>query len=168
MSYRYPFDWISSCMYSVWCMVSQQVAVPRPTYILVLSMAARVARPALALPPCKWPLPRCAPTALRAALDSDERALCALPVDANCVATLSGPVEFYQYLLRATASSQRRIVLASLYIGSGAMETSLLEAVAAACKRRPALRATLLVDALRAQRVEKPTKISRCASAPKP
>ena len=81
------------------------------------------------------------------------------------VASIEHACVFYQLSVSNLAVG---IVLASLYIGSGAMETSLLEAVAAACKRRPALRATLLVDALRAQRVEKPTKISRCASAPKP
>ena len=48
-------------------------------------------------------------------------------------------------------SPQRRGAQASLYIGTGPLEVALLEAISEVCERRPALQATLLVDALRAQ-----------------
>ena len=108
-----------------------------------------------------WPaLPPTAPAALRAALEDEERALCAFRVEPDCIRTLGGPVEFYDELLAGVAGAKRRILLASLYIGTGEKETALLEAVASACARRPALRATLLVDALRTQRVERPSGVS--------
>jgi hypothetical protein len=104
----------------------------------------------------RWPaLPASAPAALRAALEDDARELCALPIDPACVSTLSCPTDFYAQLLRGAAGAQRRILLASLYIGTGEKEQALLDAVAAACDRVPSMQATLLVDALRTQRVER-------------
>ena len=105
----------------------------------------------------RWPgaLPSATPPALRAALEDDDRGLCALPIDPQCVSTLSCPTEFYERLLSGTATAQRRILLASLYIGTGSKEEALLDAVSAACTARPDLKATLLVDALRTQRVER-------------
>lgn len=103
-----------------------------------------------------WPvLPSAAPAALRAALEDDARGLCALPIDPACVTTLGGPTEFYERLQEAAADAQHRLLLASLYIGTGEKEQALLDAVAAACDRVPSLQATLLVDALRTQRVER-------------
>ena len=103
-----------------------------------------------------WPgLPASTPPALRAALEDDGRELCALPIDPACVTTLGGPAEFYERLREAAAGAENRILLASLYIGTGEKEQALLDAVAAACDRTPSLQATLLVDALRTQRVER-------------
>eukprot|EP01043_Picozoa_sp_COSAG02_P016346 COSAG02_NODE_716_length_18084_cov_101.241145_9_plen_586_part_00 len=108
-----------------------------------------------------WPvLPSAAPAALRAALEDDTRELCALPIDPACVTTLGGPTEFYERLQEAAAGAQRRLLLASLYIGTGEKEQALLDAVTAACDRVPSLQATLLVDALRTQRVEQGSGVS--------
>jgi hypothetical protein len=85
-------------------------------------------------------------------------------VDAGGVVALGGPDEFYTYLRAATVAAERRVVLASLYIGTGPLETSLLETLAEACRLRPALQATLLLDALRSQRLESATGHSRYSS----
>lgn len=103
-----------------------------------------------------WPeLPSSAPAALHTALEDDSLGLCALPVDPNCVTTLSSPTEFFERLLEGIAGAQNRVLLASLYIGTGEKEQALLDAVSNACDRVPSLQATLLVDALRTQRLER-------------
>jgi CDP-diacylglycerol--glycerol-3-phosphate 3-phosphatidyltransferase len=61
-------------------------------------------------------------------------------LSAACVTPLSSPTEFYDALLRAVVTSEQRLTLASLYIGTGPREKALVEAIRRRLEDVPALR----------------------------
>ena len=50
----------------------------------------------------------------------------AFPVDANKIRFLKDPDEFYQTLLEKCSTARHRIVLSSLYLGTGQLEKTLV------------------------------------------
>jgi phosphatidylserine/phosphatidylglycerophosphate/cardiolipin synthase-like enzyme len=76
----------------------------------------------------------------------------AFPVRGDDVQVLSTPTEYFEALLDGIAGAKHRIVLASLYLGTDAMEQKLADAVGKAVSANPELEVTLLFDALRGTR----------------
>eukprot|EP01135_Chromosphaera_perkinsii_P009337 Nk52_evm13s1737 gene=Nk52_evmTU13s1737 len=93
------------------------------------------------------------------------------PVDSENVRIMHTPGEFYEALLAGIERAQHRIVLSSLYLGTGGMEEKLIEVILAKTNKEKlqdggggtsaGLRVTFLVDYLRGTRVEGGGKSSR-------
>lgn len=77
------------------------------------------------------------------------RAIGAVGADIQPLAT---PVDFHRELIRLARGANRRIRLASLYLGDDALSRELVGAVTERLAAVPALRVTLTVDASRAER----------------
>ncbi|KAG6552434.1 hypothetical protein Mapa_005995 [Marchantia paleacea] len=71
-----------------------------------------------------------------------------IPVKGDHVSLLDTPGDFYEAIKEGIRNSRRRVVMASLYIGTGKLEAELVDALA----ENPVLRVTMLFDALRATR----------------
>jgi CDP-diacylglycerol--glycerol-3-phosphate 3-phosphatidyltransferase len=65
---------------------------------------------------------------------------------------LHDPSDFYDALLEKIGQSQRRITLASLYLGTGAMEQNLIDALHDALQRHDDLTVQILLDYSRGRR----------------
>ncbi|CAI5738303.1 unnamed protein product [Hyaloperonospora brassicae] len=68
------------------------------------------------------------------------------------VATLSTPRDFYDQLLHNIRHAERRVSIASLYIGTGPYERAIVEALARRLRDRPELQVHLVLDYARGQR----------------
>lgn len=68
------------------------------------------------------------------------------------VTTEQGPAAFHQLLRRLIRGATRRISLASLYVGTGALERELLDDLRFALARAPGLEVQLVIDYSRGQR----------------
>lgn len=76
----------------------------------------------------------------------------AFEVHGSQIEVLETPEEFYATLSAGVRSATDRIGLGSLYIGTGPLETALIEGVKDAVKSNPSLRVQLLVDHSRGTR----------------
>eukprot|EP00898_Chlorokybus_atmophyticus_P006690 jgi/Chlat1/7021/Chrsp56S06702 len=79
----------------------------------------------------------------------------AVPINADRVEVLRRPAKFFAALMDGISSARSRIVLASLYVGTTAMEQNLVAHLAATAAARPNLNVTMLLDAQRAMRPAK-------------
>ena len=109
--------------------------------------------------------------AAAAAADSALRSLAAhgLPrfsVPAVAVRLMHTPTELHDELLRSALGARRRVRIASLYLGSGPLETSVVEAVTTSQMANPNRQLSLLVDYHRARRKGALSLVSRIAHAP--
>lgn len=77
------------------------------------------------------------------------RRLITLP--ARVVHPLHSPASFYEHLLQGIASARRRVTLASLYLGTGPMEQTLLQSIVERTRSQP-LDVLLQMDASRSLR----------------
>ena len=80
---------------------------------------------------------------LRAALSTTNRGL---RVDARKVRVLDTPSEFYGALVDGIERAERRVTLASLYLGTGEKEQRLVQALHSRMAAQPALEATVVLD----------------------
>lgn len=78
--------------------------------------------------------------------------LFAMSASALEVTTDQGPEAFHQLLRRLIRGARRRISLASLYVGTGALERELLAELRHALERSPELEVQLVLDYSRARR----------------
>eukprot|EP00899_Mesostigma_viride_P020113 jgi/Mesvir1/28102/Mv04686-RA.4 len=76
------------------------------------------------------------------------------PVNAENIQLLKTPAELYAALNEGVSASRERVVLASLYIGTGSLEQALVSRLAKHLAAHPQLRATVLVDGMRGTRRE--------------
>lgn len=79
------------------------------------------------------------------------RAPC-IPVASQDVRVLSSPTEFYDTILELVRSSQKRVLLSSLYLGTGSHELALVAALRARMAEQPDLQVDVLLDFLRGTR----------------
>lgn len=80
----------------------------------------------------------------------------AFPVSGESVHILRSPSEFYQTLKDQIRAANHRLLLSSLYIGTGPLEQQLLDVVADSLGSKPSLQALFLFDALRSTRTTRP------------
>ena len=76
-------------------------------------------------------------------------------VHSTDVSVLSTPQEFYSELLAQSHSATNRVSLASLYLGTGEMERSLLESLADNYRRKKDLKVRVVLDKNRGTRIER-------------
>mmetsp|Transcript_24137 Transcript_24137/g.62978 ORF Transcript_24137/g.62978 Transcript_24137/m.62978 type:complete len:520 (+) Transcript_24137:113-1672(+) len=76
----------------------------------------------------------------------------AFAVEGSKIQVLETPAQFYSTLLEGITRADRRVTLASLYLGTGPKEVALADAVAGAVRANPALKVQLLVDHTRGTR----------------
>jgi phosphatidylserine/phosphatidylglycerophosphate/cardiolipin synthase-like enzyme len=89
-------------------------------------------------------------TALLSWLSSECRAF---PVSSADVRVLSSPAEFYSTLLDLAGKAERRVVLSSLYLGTGPHEQALVAALQQRMQQRPELKVDVMLDYLRGTRL---------------
>jgi len=94
---------------------------------------------------------------LREWLSSECRAF---PISSSNVRVLSTPDEFYQTLLELSGRAEQRVVLSSLYLGTGPHEQALVAALQQRMQQRPDLRVDVLLDYLRGTRLVGEEKLS--------
>ena len=82
------------------------------------------------------------------------------PVNSRDIRLLSSPAEFYSQLLSLTRSAQRRVLLSSLYLGTGADEQALVEAIRVRMQEKPDMQVDVVLDYLRGTRPVGPDKLS--------
>lgn len=75
-----------------------------------------------------------------------------IPIQGDRVEVLETPSQFYNVLLQGVRNARTRVVIASLYIGTGTLEQELLDVIADSLARKPNLQVTILCDALRTTR----------------
>eukprot|EP01104_Vermistella_antarctica_P014136 TRINITY_DN4403_c0_g4_i1.p1 TRINITY_DN4403_c0_g4~~TRINITY_DN4403_c0_g4_i1.p1 ORF type:complete len:672 (-),score=126.31 TRINITY_DN4403_c0_g4_i1:196-2211(-) len=80
-------------------------------------------------------------------------------VHGDRIAVLSSPDQFYDKLLDGITTAQDRIVLSSLYLGTGPKCKQLLDRLNASLAEKPNLKVSVLLDHLRGQR-EDPSSLS--------
>ena len=88
------------------------------------------------------------------------------PVPATAVRVLHTPTELHDELVRSSLGARKRVHLASLYLGDGPLETSVVEAVTTSQAAIPSRQLSLLVDYHRARRKGALSLVSRIAHAP--
>ncbi|XP_050428108.1 CDP-diacylglycerol--glycerol-3-phosphate 3-phosphatidyltransferase, mitochondrial [Adelges cooleyi] len=76
----------------------------------------------------------------------------AYAVKAENVKSLKNPSEFYQTLLEQCSIAKRRIIIASLYLGTGNLEADLVDKIKEALDKSPELNVRILLDANRGSR----------------
>ncbi|CAO1438022.1 unnamed protein product [Diamesa tonsa] len=76
----------------------------------------------------------------------------AFPVKANNIQVISEPQQFYDTVLEKSANAKKRIVLASLYLGIGKLETDLVKAIQQNLKENVSLEVNILLDYTRGTR----------------
>lgn len=74
------------------------------------------------------------------------------PLDGRNVSVLSEPSEFFECLKNLARKSRKRIVLASLYLGTGAKEKQLVDAIEFGLRNCPELKVRILLDYTRGTR----------------
>eukprot|EP00088_Acartia_fossae_P038693 TRINITY_DN4013_c0_g1_i10.p1 TRINITY_DN4013_c0_g1~~TRINITY_DN4013_c0_g1_i10.p1 ORF type:complete len:470 (+),score=63.70 TRINITY_DN4013_c0_g1_i10:43-1452(+) len=74
-------------------------------------------------------------------------------VNGSQIRVISQPADFYQELLTRSGSSSKRIVMASLYLGTGSKENSLVQRIQTSLVDKPSLRGNFLLDWCRGTRV---------------
>eukprot|EP00117_Sycon_ciliatum_P016253 scpid62027/ scgid4597/ CDP-diacylglycerol--glycerol-3-phosphate 3-phosphatidyltransferase, mitochondrial; Phosphatidylglycerophosphate synthase 1 len=74
------------------------------------------------------------------------------PVDGNTVEVLREPIDFYRTVQNGVRSAKKRVVLASLYLGTGEREQALVDSLAENLTSNPNLRSLVLVDGCRGSR----------------
>ncbi|CAH0481670.1 unnamed protein product [Peronospora belbahrii] len=75
------------------------------------------------------------------------------PLRSSDVKLLSTPTEFYQQLLHNIQHAEHHVSIASLYLGTGDLERSLVDALATRLRERPELQVQIVLDYSRGQRV---------------
>eukprot|EP01064_Diplonema_japonicum_P028196 TRINITY_DN4267_c0_g2_i1.p1 TRINITY_DN4267_c0_g2~~TRINITY_DN4267_c0_g2_i1.p1 ORF type:complete len:540 (+),score=50.74 TRINITY_DN4267_c0_g2_i1:65-1621(+) len=75
-------------------------------------------------------------------------------VDGGKVEVLSQPEEFLESVVEKIETAEKRIIIATLYLGTSAKCSRIVRAMESALKRNPSLKATVLVDYGRGQRKE--------------
>jgi phosphatidylserine/phosphatidylglycerophosphate/cardiolipin synthase-like enzyme len=88
--------------------------------------------------------------ALREWLSTECRAF---PVSSSAVRVLSSPAEFYDTLLDLSSRAEKRVLLSSLYLGTGPHEQALVAALHKRMQQQSGLRVDVLLDYLRATRL---------------
>lgn len=74
------------------------------------------------------------------------------PLRSADVALLPTPTAFYEALVRNVRAAKRRVVLSSLYLGTGELEKRLVAAIGDALRENPELQVTVVLDHSRGQR----------------
>jgi CDP-diacylglycerol--glycerol-3-phosphate 3-phosphatidyltransferase len=89
--------------------------------------------------------------------DESHRKILASPifwVKSKDITVLSTPQEFYSELISQSRSARERVSLASLYLGTGEMEQSLLASIASNYRRQKDLKVRFVIDKNRGTRIE--------------
>lgn len=76
------------------------------------------------------------------------------PVRGDNIEVIHEPQQFYETLIQKMASAKERIVLASLYLGTGPLENNIVQVLRKSLKARPKLRVSVLLDFTRGTRGE--------------
>ncbi|KAK6059172.1 hypothetical protein COOONC_03199 [Cooperia oncophora] len=79
----------------------------------------------------------------------------AIPISAESVRILESPTDFYQFLLERSHSAKKRVTLSSLYLGDGALEHALVDALNSNLNQNKELEVAVLLDCLRGTRGER-------------
>ncbi|GMT10651.1 hypothetical protein PFISCL1PPCAC_1948 [Pristionchus fissidentatus] len=82
------------------------------------------------------------------------------PVDADSIRIVKTPSEFYELILERIGSAKNRVYLSSLYLGSGELETAIVDGLSRRLDENESLDVTILLDFLRGTRGEKEGKSS--------
>lgn len=77
----------------------------------------------------------------------------AIPASSSDIRLLESPDEFYHTLLSLTQGAQQRVLLSSLYMGTGPHEEKLVETILQRMEQQPHLRVNVLLDYLRGTRL---------------
>lgn len=77
-----------------------------------------------------------------------------IPICANDISFISEPSAFYKTLLNKTRQARYRVALSALYIGTGAKENALVQALYNNLQRNSNLSVKIALDANRAQRLD--------------
>lgn len=85
---------------------------------------------------------------------ANSRSLPLLPICAKNISILKEPSSFYEFLLNKNREARRRVALSSLYIGSGAKERALLQALCDNLNRNPEMIVNISLDFNRAKRID--------------
>ena len=76
----------------------------------------------------------------------------ALPARSTDIHVIDTPTNFYNQLIQLIQSAKYRVILSSLYLGTGPLEKKLVETLVTQCKQQPALKVQVLLDYLRGTR----------------
>ncbi|KJH53423.1 phospholipase D domain protein [Dictyocaulus viviparus] len=76
----------------------------------------------------------------------------AIPFSAKNVKLISSPKEFYEFLVSRSKLATHRIVLGTLYLGSGPFEHNLVESISSNLRQNESLQVVVLLDYLRGTR----------------
>ena len=77
----------------------------------------------------------------------------AIPASSSDIRLLESPDEFYTTLLSLSQGAQQRVLLSSLYLGTGPHEEKLVETIRQRMEQQPGLRVNVLLDYLRGTRL---------------
>jgi len=77
----------------------------------------------------------------------------AIPASSSDIRLLESPDEFYTTLLSLSQGAQQRVLLSSLYLGTGPHEEKLVETIRQRMEQQPDLRVNVLLDYLRGTRL---------------
>lgn len=80
------------------------------------------------------------------------------PLKGDQIHVINEPNHFYETLLERSATAQKRIVLASLYLGTGQMETNFVQTLRRSLQQQSSLRVNVLLDFTRGTRGENNSK----------
>eukprot|EP01101_Sappina_pedata_P010004 TRINITY_DN6194_c0_g1_i1.p1 TRINITY_DN6194_c0_g1~~TRINITY_DN6194_c0_g1_i1.p1 ORF type:complete len:506 (-),score=102.94 TRINITY_DN6194_c0_g1_i1:69-1586(-) len=86
----------------------------------------------------------------------------AFPVKASSIKILQSPPEFYSSLIEGIRKAEQRIIISSLYLGTGDLERKMVDELRAACEKNPALEVVILLDYVRGTRRDKKGDCSAC------
>jgi len=75
-----------------------------------------------------------------------------IPVSSSSIRLLSDPTTFHQTLIDLASRTQRRILLSSLYLGTGPLEQQLVQAISRRMAEQPQIKVDVLLDYLRGTR----------------
>ncbi|KAE9547395.1 hypothetical protein FO519_009391 [Halicephalobus sp. NKZ332] len=73
-------------------------------------------------------------------------------VDPNDIHFIKTPTEFYETIIERIRTAKKQIIFASLYLGTGELETKLVEELKTALEKNPELKIYILLDYLRGTR----------------
>ncbi|XP_005186153.1 CDP-diacylglycerol--glycerol-3-phosphate 3-phosphatidyltransferase, mitochondrial [Musca domestica] len=80
------------------------------------------------------------------------------PLRGEQIQVINEPKHFYETLLQRSASARERIVLASLYLGTGQLETNFVQTLRKTLQQQSSLRVNVLLDFTRGTRGEMNSK----------
>jgi CDP-diacylglycerol--glycerol-3-phosphate 3-phosphatidyltransferase len=106
---------------------------------------------------CRWPAQRKFSTSnfVQKLLSYHRQHSPAFVVDPGSIEVLRSPAQFYLRILELVSQSEKRVLLSSLYLGTGELERKLVAELVQRKHAQPHLHISFLLDYRRGTRVEK-------------